>query len=433
MRITLSSKPARFVALALEAAAFLALAIGVGKTYAADLVARKLTVPELQLATRLDPGDSDYHLKLGRSLQYEPENINPDAALAELRRAVDLNPDDAEAWVSLAGALQLQGAGDQAGAALSRTDFLAPNLPGFQWAVGNFLLLHGQTDDSFRHFKAVLAGTRDYDGPIFNIAWKASGDADTILAQLIPAEFPAENSYLSYLVGNKKYPEAEKVWDRIAAERESFDPRSLSGYLDALVGTKQPAEAYSVWSYFVKRGLLSPTESETPRNLVINGDFEDGLLNMGFDWRIYGVAGVDVSLDRTTFHSGSHSLLIRFAGNQNPYYGSTFQLVRVEPNHAYHLQAFMKTEDITTDSGPRIEVRDYYDPRAVDRFSESLIGTTTGWTQIDLNLKTGPKTELVGVSVSRLRSEKIDSLIAGKVWVDDVRLTLADEPSASER
>src|SRR5579863_8037760 len=284
VRITLSSQPARYVALALEVAAFLALAIWVGKAYAADLVARRLTVPELQLATRLDPGDSDYHLKLGRSLQYEPENINPDVALAELRRAVELNPDDAQAWVSLAGALQLQGASDQAGAALSRTDFLAPSQPGFQWAVGNFLLLHGQTDDSFRHFKAVLAGTRDYDGPIFNIAWKASGDAGVILSQLIPARFPAENSYLNYLVGSKKYPEAKQLWDRIVAEHEAFDPRALSGYLDALVSIKQPAEAYNVWSYLVKRGLLNPTESQTPQNLVINGDFEDGLLNMGFDW-----------------------------------------------------------------------------------------------------------------------------------------------------
>ncbi|HEV2178175.1 MAG TPA: tetratricopeptide repeat protein [Terriglobia bacterium] len=433
MRMTLSSNLTKFVALALEAAAFLALAIWVGKTYAADLVAHRLTVPELRLATRLDPSDSDYHLKLGRSLQYEPENIDPEGALAELRRAVALNPDDAEAWVSLAGALQLQGESDQAAAALSRTDFLAPSQPGFQWAVGNFLLLHGQTEDSFRHFKAVLAGTRDYDGPIFNIAWKASGDASTILAQLIPAEFAAENSYLSYLVGNKKYPEAEKVWDRIAAERQTFDPRSVSGYLDALVGIKQPAEAYSVWSYCVKRGLLSPTESETPQNLVINGDFEDGLLNMGFDWRIYAAAGVDVSLDRTTFHSGAHSLLLRFPGNQNPYYGSTFQMVRVEPDHLYHLRAFMKTEGITTDSGPRIEVRDYYDPRALDLFSASLLGTTPGWSQIDMDVKTGPKTELVGISVSRLPSEKIDSLIAGKVWVDDVKLTPASEPAIQGR
>ena len=428
MRFTLSTRPARLAAATIEILVFVALAVWVGKTYTADLVARRLTVPELELATRLDPGDSDYHLKLGRSLQYEPENINPDAALAELRRAVELNPNDAEAWVSLAGALQLQGASDQAAAALSRTDFLAPTQPGFQWAIGNFLLLHGQTDDSFRHFKAVLAGTRDYDAPIFTIAWKASGDPGAILGQLIPPEFAAENCYLGYLVGAKKYPEAQKVWERIATEKQSFDPRALAGYMDQLVATKQPDEAYRVWSYCVERGLLGPTEAESPENLIVNGDFENGLLNMGFDWRIFGVAGVDVSLDRTTFHSGSHSLLLRFAGTQNLNYGSTFQMVKVQPDRAYHLRAFMKTDGITTDSGPRLEVRDYYDPRAVDRFSEPLPSTTPGWTQIDMDLKTGPQTELLGVSISRLPSQRIDSLIAGKVWLDDVRLTAASGP-----
>jgi hypothetical protein len=87
------------------------------------------------------------------------------------------------------------------------------------------------------------------------------------------------------------------------------------------------------------------------------------------------------------------------------------------------LQAFMRTEGISTDSGPRLEVRDAYDAAALDQFTESLTGTTTGWDSLLLDFRTGPRTSLLIVTLARLPSRKFDNLIAGKVWLDDVQLT----------
>jgi hypothetical protein len=58
----------------------------------------------------------------------------------------------------------------------------------------NYFLLHGNTQEASRHLKGVLAGSRKYDRAVFNVAWKASGNAAQILQQLIPNEFPAEFS-----------------------------------------------------------------------------------------------------------------------------------------------------------------------------------------------------------------------------------------------
>jgi hypothetical protein len=172
-----------------------------------------------------------------------------------------------------------------------------------------------------------------------------------------------------------------------------------------------------------RRGLVPGPTPGSWENLIINGDFEGELLNLGFDWRIAPVEGVYAGLDTATYHSPSHALLAQFPGKQNLDYRQVYQFVKVSPGHPYRLQAFMRAEGITTDSGPRLEVYDAYDPAALDKLSERLTGSTIGWTAVLLDFATGKKTELIVVRLRRLPSRKLDNLIAGKVWLDDVRLT----------
>jgi hypothetical protein len=83
----------------------------------------------------------------------------------------------------------------------------------------------------------------------------------------------------------------------------------------------------------------------------------------------------------------------------------------------------MKTENITTDSGPRLEVYDAYNAAGVNKLTDDLTGTSDGWTSLLLDFATGPQTELIVVRLVRLPSKKFDNLISGKVWLDDVQLT----------
>ena len=171
------------------------------------------------------------------------------------------------------------------------------------------------------------------------------------------------------------------------------------------------------------KGIIKPTYQPTAQNLLVNGDFEEEILNAGFDWRIAKVEGVNVAPDRSTFHSPSRSLQISFIGKTNLAYSGVYQFVRVEPNRSYRLRGFLKTDGITTDSGLRLQVHDLYDSAQLQKLSESITGTTGGWTQVVLDFTTGGKTELVVLSVMRLPSAKLDNLIAGRVWLDDVSLS----------
>jgi hypothetical protein len=412
----------RFLVLA-QIVVCLLVAAWMVKGYIASHRASETTLDNLEFAVKWVPGNADYHLILGRLYEYVITSVEPEKAIAEFRRAAQLSPYDPQPWLNMAAALELQGKTEDAEVCLRRADFVAPQIPLYQWPIGNFYLLHGNVDEAFHHLRVVLKGTRQYDQIVFSTAWKASGDAQQILNQLIPRELPAEFSYLDYLLDQQQYDDAQPVWKLIMANPDQFDPLMASSYVDSLIVAHRPAEAFQVWTDLEKKGLIHYAASRREGNLVINGDFEDEMLKMGFAWRIAKQEGVYAGLDTSTYHSPGHSFLVVFPGTLNVFYRHVFQYVKVQPDTAYRLQAFMRTDGITTDSGPRLQVRDAYDPHALNDFSDDLTGTSNGWTPLLLDFRTSPKTELVIVSLSRLPSRKFDNLIAGKVWLDDVRVT----------
>ena len=421
MKISPSGKSSKLAVLLLAAGVVPISIVWIAKTYLAERVGWKVSLRNFQLATRLDPENSEYQLRLGRLYQYDPAEMDPDQAMTHLARAAELSPYDPQAWLDLGAAFEFQANTAQAEACLRRADFLAPDLPPIQWAIGNFFLLHGNIDEAFRHFKVVLAGNPRYNQTIFDTAWKASGDPEKILRELIPEHPAAEFDYLNYLLTRHDYPDAQNVWKRLSGGSESFSAPRAAGYIDTLMAAHRLAEADEVWGALRSKGLVPPTYQQSSRNLVMNGDFEADPLNMGFDWRLVPTAAAYTGIDRTTFHSPGRSALIQFSGKENVFYRHLFQYVRVAPRHAYRLQAFMKTEEITTDSGPRLEVRDAYDPSQLDRYSEYVTGSVP-WSPLLLDFTTGAKTELLVVSVARVPSQKFDNLIGGKAWVDDISL-----------
>lgn len=417
MKIVLKSSVARIGLAAAQGVIFLLLSFWVGKAYFANVVSHRLTAENLRLATRLDPGDSDYHLSLGRLYQYSLTEIDPAQAIAQLTLAAEKSPFDAQPWLDLGAAQEIEGHVEDAEASLRRVDYLAPRLPPFQWAIANFFLLHGNVDESLRHFRIVLAGTPQYDGIIFSTAWKAVGNADEILAKVLPDNVRAEINYMDYLVGQKKFDDAQKVWPRVAASHEGFSIQAVEPFIDALLTAKMPEEAYRDWMDLQNRGLVSaPSE---PGSLVSDGDFESEIAGFGFGWRVAPPPGIYAGLDSTSFHSGGHSLFVRFPGKEN-YLFRACEVLKVSPRQSYRARAFMKTEDITTNSGPRLEVFDPYNQKAFDLFSDQLTGTNAAWTLLTLNFTTKPETDVVELCITRTPSDKLDNLISGKLWVDDV-------------
>ena len=428
MRIRVEGRNAQRILMISLTVGFVLATVWIAKTYIAGRAGHTLTIDSLRLASRLDPGNSTYHVQLGRLYQYSITNPRPKEAIQQFQEAVKANPYDPQAWINLAAAHEFQGDTPRAERDLQHASTLAPNLPIYQWTIGNYFLLHGNTQEAFRHLKVVLAGSRQYDRTVFNIAWKASGNAAHILQELIPNSLPAEFSYLNYLVTERRMPEAEAVWKRIAASPEDFNPREASGYIDTLIKTGRADAAYKAWTDLQGKRLVPTPPGGPSQNLITNGNFEDPLLNMGFAWRIQDVHGVYAGLDTATFHSPGHSLTLQFTGDQNLDYHQIFQFVKVSPNHKYQLDAFMKTQNITSDSGPRLEVVDVYDPRVLNKFTPGMTGTSGGWNPLNMQFMTGPKTQVLLILLVRPPSKADeDTGIKGRVWLDDVQISSATE------
>jgi len=422
MEITFPNRPSRIITTLLGTVACLLAITWITKVYLATRLGGAPTLPNLRYAVKLDPTDSLYHLELGRLLQYDPQVVDPEQSVVELRQAVRLSPYDPEAWRDLAMALQFGGRPDESLACLRRADALAPHLPALQWYVGNAFLLHGDVAEAFRHFSVVLAGSNQYNAILFNTVWEASHDPSQILAQAIPDSVPVEFNYLNYLLGRSRLDDAHGVWERIIASPDKFDPAQAVWYIDKLIAAHRTEEAWQAWDDLRSKGVIGTLEHPTVQNLVINGDFEQPALNMGFDWRIAPAPDTYAGIDSTHYHSANHSLLVQFSGTNNIGYENVFQFVRVSPARSYRLSAYLRTEGITTDSGPRLMVHDAYDRKALDKVSDDLEGSSGGWQQMLLDFKTGPRTELMMVGLTRLPSRKLDNQIAGRVWLDDVTL-----------
>jgi hypothetical protein len=358
--------------------------------------------------------------------------MEPEKAVEHFRRAAELNSQDPNPWLELAAAALQAGREMDAAIYLLRADSLAPRSPFVHWPIANFYILRGDIDAAFRHMRVVLNGTSRYDGPVFRAAWKASGDPEKILQELIPRRLSTAFSYLNYLLLNDHMDATMPLWKRIVESDDTFTPQMASPFIERLIERKRPDEAFSVWNDLVAKGLIRGAGRKSTDNILNNGDFEEEILNMGFDWRITPVDGVFAGRDSSTYRSPSRSLVIRFDGKDNVNYAHVFQFVKVSPNRAYRLQAVARSEGITTDSGPRLEVFDPYNPTSLLTSSEEHIGTR-GWTPLILDFKTGPMTELLIVRIRRVASRKLDSHIKGRFWIDDVRLTPLEEEAVTRK
>ena len=427
MQIAIRAKAVRWLLIVVEIAVLVVLIVWVGRSCVADMLANKPTVGNLERAVKLDPGNAEIQMRLGSLYEYSPVDMQVGKAEEDFRRATHLNPYDPQTWLDLAAALQFQGRSDEAEACRRRVDLLAPKIPAYQWPLANFYLLQGNTEEALRHFKLVLAGTSQYDTNVFTLAWKATDDAGKILQELIPERAKTEFNYLNFLLSRHRLDDAEPVWKRILEGSDEFSAKDASPYIDTLIAGHKPEEAYQVWTDLQKRGLIRSSSTLSGSNLIFDGDFEDEFLNFGFAWRIVPVEGVYAGVDSSTYHSPSHSLMVQFSGKGNLQFEHVYQYVKVASGQAYHLQALMKTEGITTDSGPRLEVYDAYNPTVLDKLTDDLTGTTDAWTTLLLDFVTGPKTQMLVLRLKRLPSKKIDNLIAGRVWLDDVRLAPAQK------
>ena len=384
------------------------------QAYRASNLAENPTVSHIRKAISLEPSNAEYHDLVARNLALSGATL--DQAISNYLTAVRLNPFEARYWLDLAGAYQIAGRIDAQEQSVERAVEADPTTPHVAWEAANFFLVQGNVGKALHYFHIVLANDPEAVDSTLQLCWHATGDANQMLDQALPRSPDLYLSFLRLLVSKNEIVAAENTWDRLIALQQAFPAKLAFPYLRLLILNKEVAAAKTAWQQLANIDVGLQRYLPSRDNLIVNGGFEEALLNGGFDWWYESTPHAALAIDTSEFYSGTRSLSVTFDG-LNASSAGIFQFIPVKPNTDYEFSAESRIEDIESASGPRFAIVDPY-TNTFYVLTDDLLGTSP-WHLQQSRFHTAPNTNLVFLQVIR---QPAGPLIRGKLWIDDLRL-----------
>jgi tetratricopeptide (TPR) repeat protein len=381
---------------------------------------------QLRRALTFDPADPKLHYELGLIYSYSPEALDPAEAVKYFQRATELNPHTAIYWSSLASACDSVGDRACADRALERALTLSPMTPRLHWLAANHYLVTDRVEVALPHFQRLLELNPEYAWPTFRLCLKATRDPKMVLEKVLPsgADAKLKLAYVDFLSAEGNPDFAYGVWGQMVANGSPFAFWLAAPYLQRLLDLGRYQEAINVWGDLERLGIVNKPSSSERDNLIYNGDFEQAPLNAGFDWHTSELPYLWFAFPDSGAYRGRRCLRLDFTVARNDESEAVYQFAPAAPNQEYLLTAYTRSDNITSDSGPRLRVLDPACPACLDVSTETTVGTTP-WHPVSLKFSTGAHAQVVRVSVWRPRSRTFPTEITGTFWLDTVSLKAA--------
>ena len=407
-----------------------ALAVGALLSYQAArlwLAYHRIHSTRLEIIERgaaLEPGNADAWDLLGRYHQLDFANADPQQELADYQHAVQDDPLNATFWMNLAGAYEENGNLSAAENAFERARSVYPLSAEVAWNYGNFLLRQGKEDQGYAEIHHAVQSDPKMLTLAISRVWRSSRDVNVLLDQVLPHDVDAYIQALDFFASVRQSDPALAVWRRlISLGKVVALPRTFP-FLDELILDDRAADAKQVWIEALTAAGL-PHDEPLNHSLVWNGDFSRDFDNGGLGWRWQPYLGGAIDFDSAPSSYGVRSVRLQFGGGTNLTLAQPVQYVPVEPGVTYDFHAYMRTEEITTESGIRFSITDPNHDGAVDQSTENMTGSH-GWTSVDLSVTSAPSTHFLLIRVVRDRSRLFENKLSGLVWIADVSLIPAE-------
>ena len=388
----------------------------------------------IQRAIALDPANPDFHFALGKIILLNAQLNTQAAAEQEFREAASMNPYSAIYWSGLGKACYSSGNQPCADAAFLRAQQLAPTKPQFAWEAAVNDVVSNQSTAAIEQLRTFLRLQPDGLNQTFQLLMKGFGDPNIVWRDLLDpsAEVAVKLQFLDYLAANKEFEPAATYWTQLTGEKAVVPLAAVSPYVDRLLAGGRYREAGRVWRYAVDQNDLDSQAVTGERNLVFNGGFERNLLTAGLDWHSWQRPYINQDFADRTAHSGARAFRADFTVPQNSEYELAYQLVPVIPNQTYQLSAYVRSQAITSDSGPRLRVLDPQCNACLDIAMQGTSGTTE-WHQVATEFTAGPTTDMIRLSIWRPRGRSYPMEIGGQIWFDDVSLRPVSASTPGQR
>jgi hypothetical protein len=251
------------------------------------------------------------------------------------------------------------------------------------------------------------------------------------LREALPANQKVDWAAIEFFINLQEANAAVVVWKRLMTEGTTFPISQVFPLMDMLLIARHADDAETVWRQaLTAAGVSKPTAAS--QSAIWDGGFEAPLLNGGLAWRYRPTSGAEMDIDEKIVHTGHRALRVVFDGSQNLDFSSLWQYVTVQPNTRYGFTAYLRTQDLTTDSGIRFEIADANQIANLNVFTPGAAGTQP-WTLDQVAFTTGSSTRVLVVALRRTRSSMLIGKIRGTAWVDDVALVAAGTPGSGAK
>ena len=428
MKVALDSplkRSALIAASALVAAVFIYSAV---KLELASARMESDDATKMKSAIALEPGYAEYWDRMGRFLQFELDDQDLPGALRDFQMAVKLSPRTARYWVDLAVVQENLGDLQQARDDFDRALAAYPTSAEIRWEYANFLLRQGELPLALTEMRKSIAGDSSLLQLAVTRAWLATGDADRLVEEVLPADPNAYLTALDFFAQEKNVDAGLRIWSHLSTLGKQFPIEKLFPFFEEMIRENRAADSQRVWNDALE--VCGVPHEKTRGQLLFNGGFENDILNGGLDWRLNPRAGMSVEYDTLVRHGGLRSLRMDFNGGVNLDLSEPLQFVPVEPDHLYKFHAFLRTDSISTESGLYFEI---FDPtrRDITADTDHFTGTHL-WTGVEAQIHTGPQTQFLEVVLRRAPSRLFENKLSGTVWVDDVSVELASTSDSAD-
>ena len=345
-------------------------------------------------AARIEPGNAEIWYRLGRYRQLDFDHADVPLSITYYRRAIQLNPRSPYYKLDLAGALEMAGRNDEADSYFHAAQAAYPISAEVAWKYGNFLLRQDRLTEAYPQIhRAVMVDPQLIPLAVSRV-WHSDPDIQ-LLDQILPDTADAYSQALAFLDDAQDPTAAQQVWNQLLAINPGTDAKLSFPLIDLLLGREKFEDAGKVWRQAIAKDAASAS-AYTGNSLIYDGGFEGDISGGGFGWRQSDAEGADFDFDTDIKRSGNRSARLMFDGTKNLSYESLFQYVLVSPNTKYRFQGYLRTDQISTDSGIRFEMVDPKDSRQLDLLTANETGTNP-WTLEQVEFMTGPNTHLIAV------------------------------------
>jgi|SRR5215472_3739204 len=397
-----------------------------GRFWLADSRMRSGGIARMLRGVALVPENGEAWDRIGRFYEFDFADPDPSRAIAAYQHALREDPNSSYFLIDLSRGYEDVGDYVHAREALDRAEAVYPLSAEVAFNYGSFSIRREDYLDGYRKIRQAVTTDPKLLSLAIGRTWRATGDVDGLLDRALPDDAGAYLEALNFFAQINQPDAGMAVWQRLVGLKRPFDLSRTFPFFNTLIANDRAQDASRAWREALAADGIP--EGHSNHSLVWDGDFTQGFVNGGLGWYEDSPPGVSISFDSPPPGKQGRSVRLDFNGGVNPDLVAVKQFVPVEPSTTYHFHAYLRTVQITTDSGMRVLITDPYHG-AVNILTDGLIGSVP-WKPIDVGVMTGPQTHFVLVQLIRHPSRLFDNKLSGTAWIGDVSLT---GPSASVR